>query len=573
MKSGEEIRFGSFVEKYYTSFCFYFRGARAVWVYLGDTDFEWHDYEMISVVNDIWETKIGKARAGMQYKYKIELEDGSVIFKNDPYARQLTNSKDGASVIVSDKFNWRDDAKFKPAKRAQQVIYELHVGTFNKLDEATPGTFYTVVEKLDYLKELGINMIEVMPVTSMYDGVGWGYNPTHLFSVEENYGGAYGFKYFVQAAHERGIAVLLDLVYNHYSLETDLPDFYFAEGDLRDTPWGPRLNFADHHVQNYLIDNIRMWGEEYHVDGLRLDSTILIRSRALDNDSLENAIPESWNLLQKINRSAQYYKRNIFMVAEDTGVNNYLTKPISEEGAGFIAQWDLEFPTALRQSFGITAWQNFDYLIKVLQKTYNGDWRERIIFSESHDTAAISNGHERLHKLFDGEDSFSKTARQKMLLSTGLILTAPGVPMLFQGQESMQFSDFSALTSFNWDLTTHFSDIVLAHKHLVDLRLNKHGNTAGLTEGEINIFHVDNENKVLAYARGNCVIIANFGDQSFDSYDLYLPFAGQFIERFNSSWSGYGVDFPDKVIGEIKTSSDNKIAIPLPETTFIILSQ
>ncbi len=127
------------------------------------------------------------------------------------------------------------------------VIYELHVGTFNKPDASTTGTFATVVEKLDYLKELGINTIELMPVTSMAMSHGWGYAPNHIFSIEAAYGGRHGLLELVKASHEKGISVILDVVYNHFYLETDLWQYdgwsennrggiYFFNDERGDTP-------------------------------------------------------------------------------------------------------------------------------------------------------------------------------------------------------------------------------------------------------------------------------------------------------------------------------------------------
>ncbi|MDR1300556.1 MAG: alpha amylase C-terminal domain-containing protein [Candidatus Nomurabacteria bacterium] len=564
-------RFGSFTEKYYVEFCFWYEGARKVWLSLGDTDFEWHDHEMISVEPNIWETKVGSAKPGMQYRYKVELENGDSILVNDPYARQLTSSTNGNSVIVDEKFDWGEQ-NFTPPARTRQIIYEMHIGTFNQPDDSTPGDFDSAIEKLPYLKDLGVNMIEIMPVTSMLDGQGWGYAPIHLFAVEEKYGGHYGLKKFVRAAHEAGMGVIVDIVYNHMHPNTDLPESYFFDGDLRNTDWGPRLNYTAPQVKRYLVDNIRLWIEEYRVDGMRLDFTLGVRSRRMDRDEVEDSIPGGWEILQKMTRVARSINRRAMMIAEDNGANTYLTKPISEQGAGFTAQWGVGFPRALRGAFGINEEQNLGDISNELYRFYNDDWRQKIVFSESHDTAALANGNERLNDDFDIYDPLSRPSRQKMLLAAGITLTAPGIPMLFQGQESMQFAGFSALAPFNWRVAEHFGEVIAAHQHLIDLRLNKYGHTGGLAESEIDIIHTDEDNKILAYTRGGCLVIANFGDKSFDNYEITTPFRGNLTARFNSSWNGYGEDFTNKIFDSVKPDGNGKISVALAEFTMVILS-
>jgi 1,4-alpha-glucan branching enzyme len=569
---GGGVKFGSFAQKHYVEFAFWYPDAAQVWVTLGDSDFEWHDYEMISVEPGVWETKIAKARPGMPYRYKIKLLDSDeIITKNDPFARQLSSSIDGNSVVVDEKFTWGDQ-DFEPVPRDQQMIYELHIGTFNQPDASTAGTFASALEKLPYLKELGVNMVELMPVTSMLDGVGWGYAPIHLFAVEEKYGGHYGLKKFVQTAHEMGIGVILDMVYNHLHPYTDLPEAYFFSGDLRDTDWGPRLDYTNPQTQNYLTENVRMWFEDYHIDGMRLDFTIGIRNRNMFADNIEDAIPGGWAILQKMTRTARSVNRRALMIAEDNGANDYLTKPISEQGAGFTAQWGVGFPRALRGAFGVREYQNLGDLTEELYRFYNGKWQQKIVFSESHDTAALANGNERLPDDFDAGDPLSLVARQKVVLSAGILLTAPGIPMLFQGQESMQFTGFSALIPFEWRLAEHFPGITLAHQHLIDLRLNKYGHTTGLTGGEINIFHTDETNHVLAYTRGDCIIIANFSEQTLTDYTLALPRDGELTVRFNSSWDGYSHDFPNILFDKIKTDEEKRATLTLPALALIIIS-
>jgi 1,4-alpha-glucan branching enzyme len=142
-----------------------------------------------------WSLALKDIEPGSQYRYYIETADGRVLERNDPRARAITSSDKGFSVVVDQDFDWGNDAFVPPAKQ-DQIIYELHIGTFHRPDPATSGTFDTAIEKLDYLRSLGVNMIEVMPVTSMAYSNGWGYAPNYIFSVESMLGGRFGFMKF-----------------------------------------------------------------------------------------------------------------------------------------------------------------------------------------------------------------------------------------------------------------------------------------------------------------------------------------------------------------------------------------
>ena len=163
--------------------------------------------------NGYWSGNVENAKSGDEYKYILDTEKG-MLERNDPYARALTNSV-GNSIIHDPNYDWGTSTFQMPAWN-KLVIYELHIGTFNVREKDKPGDFYGIIDRLDYLKALGINAIEIMPPTEFPGGFSWGYNPSHAFAVEADYGGPKAFKDFVKAAHEHGIAVIIDVVYNHY---------------------------------------------------------------------------------------------------------------------------------------------------------------------------------------------------------------------------------------------------------------------------------------------------------------------------------------------------------------------
>lgn len=558
-------------------------------------EFDSLEIPMTKDENGYWSVENVDAKPGQSYMYRIGTLDGRTLDRNDPYARQLTDSDVGSSVIVVRDFEWEGAEKFVETAHNKAVTYELHIGTFNKPDASTNGTFYTAIEKLDYLVDLGVNYIELMPVTSMATGHGWGYAPNYIFSVENTYGGRRGLLDFVKACHQKGIGVILDVIYNHFYPESDLWQYdgwsendrggiYFFNDERGDTPWGGRPDYGRLEVQQYILDNITMWLTEFKIDGLRLDSTIYMRTTDGDNDDLDQNIPEAWDILREINDLAHKINPNALIIAEDNSTNDGITRPTSDGGAGFDAQWEVGFPHVVRQCLGIgqgdskPSIDSSDYLI---EHNYGTSAFDRVIYSDSHDTAA--NGSVRLNEAVTPGNAESSYARQQTLIANAIALTAPGIPMILQGQEFMQEGAFNDWQMLEWAKTKQFEGIVLAHKHLIDLRLNKYHNTAGLSGQYSKLIHKDVNNSVIAYHRkenggpgDDTVVIINFGDQNLKDYALQLPKAPsqhhQWTVRFNSSWSGYGTDSHETNIDKAQPVAEDEHAIGISARSVVILS-
>ncbi len=546
--------------------------------------------QMNSENDGYWSLIVDGVEVGQNYKYQIETQDGTLLEKNDPRARAITSSDNGFSVIVGNDFDWSDDT-FSPIPHERQIIYELHVGTFNRPDAATPGTFDSAIEKLDYLRDLGVNMIELMPVTSMAYSYGWGYAPNYIYSVESMLGGRHGLMKFVKECHMRGIGVILDVVYNHFFGDTDLWQFdgwsengrggiYFYNDERGDTPWGGRPDYGRAEVRQFILDNITMWLNEYHLDGLRVDSTIYMRNTEGHDNDPEHDIPDAWNLLRDITTVAHKVSPGAILIAEDCANTAYITKPLNETGCAFDAQWELGFPHALRDALGIN-YEGQHTLAGVryeLERIYNGDAFEKVVFSDSHDTAA--NGSVRLNEAVTPENAGSLAARQKALLADAVMFTAPGIPMMLQGAEFMQEGAFNDWQELDWSKTEKYSGIVTAHQHLIDLRLNKHGNTAGLMGQNTAVFHQDDNNFVIGFHRwdkggalDDVIVIVNFSDTELHNYQLRLPRSGAWQLRFNSTWQGYSRDFHESTIDAIVADEENGATIVLPPYSVYILSQ
>ena len=550
----------------------------------------WSEQPMENENDGYWAVFVKGAEVGQEYKYVIKNGENT-YHRNDPRALSITSSS-GNSVIAGNSFEW-GDKEFKAVPLERQVVYELHVGTFHRPDPAANGTFDDVREKLDYLEGLGINMIELMPINSMPMDRGWGYAADYIYAVESLYGGRQAFMEFVKAAHEKGIGVILDVVYNHFGPDEDLDlwqfdgwqedgkgGIYFYNDWRSETPWGDtRPDYGRPEVRQYILDNVKQWLYDCRIDGIRVDSTIFIRNAKGYNDDPSTDLPEGWQLLQGINRLARKLNPNSLTIAEDVGGNEYIVKANDQGGAGFGAQWELGFPHALREALHSDESANINLagVCGQLTHRYDNDFLKRIIYTDSHDTSA--NGSARLNEVISPGHADNLFARKQSLIAAGLVLTAPGIPMLFQGQEFMEDGEFNDWQALDWEKAKRHQGIVEAYKHLIDLRKNSHGITAGLTGREINLMHVDEDNKVIAYHRwdkggpnDDTVVIINFAKKLHKEYDLDFPRNGTWQVRFNSSWKGYSQDFKGIDVPEVSVENGSGRLV-LPPSAVLVLSQ
>lgn len=551
---------------------------------------DWQPTQLASEDDGYWATFIEDAEAGTEYRFVIDT-GAQQISRNDPRALQVTTSA-GNSVVVDSHFDWGDQ-EFTSASFNKQVLYEIHVGTFNRADASTPGTFDTAIEKLDYLAGLGVNMIELMPIGTMPMDRGWGYAADYIYAVESLYGGRHGFLEFVKAAHERGIGVVLDVVYNHFGPDAalDLWQFdgwsqggkggiYFYNDWRSATPWGEtRPDYGRPEVRQFIYDNVRMWIHDCRLDGIRVDSTIFIRNVHGHNDDPDNDLADGWALLQGVSNVARKINPNALVVAEDTSGNDYITKPKSDGGAGFSTQWEVNLPHVLRAALDVPNDEdrNLTAVANALNRKYNGDAFQRVIYSDSHDSAA--NGGKRMNAEIQPGDPAGLYARRRSLLASAIIMTAPGIPMLFQGQEFMEDGSFNDYSMLDWEKANKFSGIVEAHKHLIALRKNQYDTAGGLVGHGFNVVHLNEESKILAYHRyehggagDDVIVVLNFANKVQKNYQIYFPHDGLWRVRFNSDWKGYSPDFKNTDTKDV-VSQDNTGSLDIGPYSAIILSQ
>lgn len=515
-------------------------------------------HPLLAEENGRWYADVPEAAVGDQYKFQLTTEKGD-LKRIDPYAREVTGSV-GNAVVHDPGFDWGGD-NFHLAGWNELVIYELHVGTFNdQEDDNNPGQFSTVTARLGHLKKLGVNALQIMPVGEFAGDRSWGYNPAHIFSVELAYGGPQALKRFVKRAHEQGIAVILDVVYNHLGpddldlwqfdgwSENDRGGIYFYNDDRAVTPWGEtRPDYGRGEVRQFLLDNVMMWLEEYHIDGIRFDCTHFIRSVTGNSD---RELPEGWSLLQWINSQVAEKFPGRITIAEDFQNNRWLTRDVGAGGAGFASQWDGMFVHPIR--LAVTAAQDEGRSLAAIRDAicyrYNDDAFDRVIYSESHDE--VANGWARVPQEINPDDPKGWYARKRSTLAAAMVFTSPGIPLLFQGQEFLEGEWFRDTVPLDWDLCDEFHGIVRLYRDLIRLRLNRDGFTAGLCGQFTQVYHLDEGSKVIAFHRwdkggpaDDVVVVANFSHEPRDGYLLGFPAAGAWQLRFNSDWQGYSADF------------------------------
>ena len=507
--------------------------------------------------NGYWYGEVADAQVGQGYRFWLQTHDSEVT-RIDPYARAVTNSV-GNGIIHDPTFDWSGD-DFHIENWNNLVIYEMHIGSFSDDADESPGTFEKALERIDHIKRLGVNAVQIMPVAEFAGDRSWGYNPSHIFAVESSYGGPDAFKEFIKTLHKEGIAVILDVVYNHFGpsdldlwrfdgwSENDGGGIYFYQDWKSLTPWGhSRPDYGRDEVRQFIHDNAMMWLEEYHVDGLRYDATIYIRTV---NGPGDEDLAEGWTLLQWINGDVEKRFPGRILIAEDLQNNEWLTKPVSDGGAGFSAQWDAAFVHPIRAAVIATddAQRSMPAIANALSLKYNDAAFHRVIYSESHDE--VANGKARVPQEISPDDPTNYFAQKRSTLAAALVFTALGVPMLFQGQEFLQGEWFRDDVPLEWHQSEEFRGILRLYRDLIHLRLNRQGKTRGLSGQNIQVHHINDKDNVIAFHRwetggpgDDTLIVTNFTNQAKENYQIGFPTEGLWKLRLNSDAPVYSQDF------------------------------
>jgi maltooligosyltrehalose trehalohydrolase len=386
--------------------------------------------------------------AGARYFYLV-----NGIERPDPASRFQPLSVHGPSEVVSGTFDWHD-AQWKGIELDDYVIYELHVGTFT-----AEGTFEAVIPKLDGLKELGVTAVELMPIGQFPGHRNWGYDGTYIGAPQSTYGGPFGLKQLIDAAHQRGLAVILDVVYNHLGPEGNyLSEFgpYFTA--RYKTAWGEALNFdgpQSDHVRWFFIHNALMWIDEFHIDALRVDAV-----HAIVDHSAE---PFLQDLTTAVHDRARALGRKVHTIAESNLNDPQVITPKEAFGLGFDSQWSDDLHHSLHALLtGEKAGYYIGYgkasdLARVISQGYFYTGQYSPYYDRKYGAAphthhggkfvVFAQNHDQVGNRMHGERLSTLVSDEKLRLAAAVVLLSPFLPMLFMGEEYGERAPFQYFTS------------------------------------------------------------------------------------------------------------------------------
>ncbi len=391
---------------------------------------------------------------GMRYRLRLHRADGSHVDRADPASRFQPEGPLGPSAIDDrEGFAWTD-AGFRAPRLHEQVVYELHVGTF------TPeGTFDAVVERLDHLVELGVTTIELLPVWQFSGGRNWGYDGVLPFAVQDTYGGPEGLRRLVDAAHALGLAVWLDVVYNHIGPEGNhLDDFGPYLTDQRGTPWGAGLNTDGEHadaVRRWVVEHGIACVRELHLDGFRLDAV-----HGIVDTSAVHLLEE---FTTAVKAEGARLGKPVHVIAESDLCDPRLVREVAAGGYGMDAQWADDFHHAVHVALtGERGGYYVDHdgladLVPMLRDRYlhagrYSEHRKRTVGRPARDVpydrfVACVQNHDQVGNRMLGERLTALTDRAGLEVAAAALLTAPFVPMLWMGEEYAEPAPFQYFVS------------------------------------------------------------------------------------------------------------------------------
>ncbi|MBK5259357.1 MAG: malto-oligosyltrehalose trehalohydrolase [Thermoanaerobaculia bacterium] len=520
---------------------------------------------MTKTADGYHEATVNNCPAGTRYIFVL---DGNVE-RADPASRLQPDGVHKASEVVSREFAWTD-SKWRGIPLEEHVIYEMHVGTF------TPeGAFDAVIGRLDQLKDLGVNAIELLPIAQFPGTRNWGYDGVYVGAAQNSYGGPLGLKRLADAGHARGMALLLDVVYNHLGPEGNyLSEFgpYFT--DRYKTPWGLALNFDgahSDHVRWFFIHNALQWIDEFHIDGLRVDAVHAIVDHTAE--------PFLQDLCTAVRERASKLGRKVWTIAESDLNDVRVITPPEKLGLGFDSQWNDDFHHSLHtlltgESDGYYAgYGTVGHLARVFESGYyfqgqSSLYRNRRYGSKPNTKdgskfVVCAQNHDQVGNRAIGDRLAASVSPEKLRIAAAAVVLAPFVPMLFMGEEYGEKAPFLYFTShedkdlieavrkgrleefddFEWkgeppdpNHEKSFQDSrldwnLLGEKDHASLRalykelLALRRGTPDLRTLDLSAVatHADEERKVLLVRRASILIAFNFGD---GAQHIDIPFKG-----------------------------------------------
>ena len=478
----------------------------------------------------------------------------------DPASRLQPEGVHGPSEVAGREFKW-SDSKWTNIALEDYVIYELHIGTFTH-----EGTFDATISRLDHLRDLGITAIELLPIAQFPGDRNWGYDGVYIGAAQKSYGGPVALKRLVDACHARGLAILLDVVYNHLGPEGNyLSEYapYFT--DRYKTPWGLALNFdgpLSDHVRWFFIHNALQWIDEFHIDGLRVDAVHAIVDHS--------AQPFLQDLTNAVRERGEKLGRPVYTFAESDLNDPRVITTAENLGLGFDSQWNDDYHHSLHtlltaerggyyagygKASDLARVMKNGYLYTGQHSVYRGRrYGEKPSTTDGSKFVVCAQNHDQVGNRMLGERLSAIVSLEKLRLAAAAIVLSPFVPMLFMGEEYGETSPFQYFTShsdkdlieavrngrkeefddfdwkgeppdphdeetfhrskLNWQLLDHDEHASLWHLYQELLRVRRE--TPALRKLDLAALEVeaDDEKRVVVVRRGDVVIAFNFSDEA-----------------------------------------------------------
>lgn len=539
---------------------------------------------LVQIGGGHWATFVPGLQDGDQYKFYID-GPGSSGYKRDPRARVPTfqPSFPIANCIMRDpsRFPWHQ-AHFTPPSFNDLIIYQLHVGTYDIPAGDSDGSFFDAIQRVPYLADLGVNAIELLPIQEFPTSFSMGYNGTDPYSPENDFAESdetrlqahlaaanailqrrgqtpYAsvdmlrdcdnqLRALIDICHVYGIAVLFDVVYNHAGGGFDDGSIWFLDrmpyGNANDSLYftdqgwagGEVFAYWNSDVRQYLIDNAKLLYQEYRIDGLRFDEVSVMDRFG------------GWATCQDLSATLRAEKPEAIQIAEYWPVNSWVVKDPSAGGAGFDATWSDGVRDSVRSAIsssaaGDAAQVAMSAIADAIASTALPNRWRAVQAVENHDLVYVGRV-PRIARLAGGNDARSWYARSRSRIAMGLVLTAPGIPHIFMGQEILEDKPWSDTPSTATEIwwagldadDKNMSDFLRFTRELIATR-RAHPALRG--EG-CAVIHVHNDNRILAFQRwvegvGNdVVVVCSLNERTWYDYEIGFPGAGRWLEVFNS---------------------------------------
>ncbi|MFC6645224.1 malto-oligosyltrehalose trehalohydrolase [Granulicella cerasi] len=388
-----------------------------------------------------WWTLEVDCNCGDRYAYLID--DDTTPYP-DPRALRQPDGVHGMSELYDhSRFEWHDQL-WRGSPKSGAIIYEMHIGTFSE-----EGTFAGAIKHLDYLADLGVTHLELLPVNQFAGDRGWGYDGVSLFAVQESYGGPDGLKRFVDAAHAKGLSVIMDVVYNHFGpVGNYTTKFAPYLTDRHRTPWGDAVNLdgaGSDEVRRFFCDNALMWLKDYHIDGLRLDAV-----HAFIDHSAEHFLEQ---VSEEVERLGATLGREFYLIAESDLNDPKIIRPKEAHGYGMDSQWSDDFHHSLftllyqnpKEAGYYSDFGSMADLHKALKHAFVYDggysgYRQRrhgrpVEALSAHHFVHFDQNHDQVGNRAFGERIEHLIGMDAAKVAIGIVLMAPYIPMLFMGEE------------------------------------------------------------------------------------------------------------------------------------------